>query len=316
MLRKFSIVAALAALLAMIGVGLFAQTADAMAPFPKIIPLPDGYRPEGIVTGRGPVIYAGSLADGSIYQANLRTGQGEILVEGQPGQVAVGLAFDTRSNYLFVSGGPTGTATVYDAGTGELLAQYQLADPTSGPFINDAIVTKDAVYFTNSFAAEIYRIPLGPGGSLPDADAVETIPLVGEYVQVAGFNANGIVATADGEYLIIVNSTAQTLYRVDPLTGEAVAIDLGGAALPNGDGLVLNGNTLYVVQNQINQVSVIELNNTFTTGEVVQTITNDAFRVPTTAALFGNRLYVVNARFGTPPTPDTEYEIVQVMINR
>lgn len=312
MLRKFSVVAAVAALLAVVGMALFTQTADAFAMFPKIIPLPNGYQPEGIVTGRGPVIYAGSLADGSIYQADLRTGEGEILVQGQTGQVAVGLAFDARSNYLFVAGGPTGTATVYDADSGELLAQYQLAAPDSGLFINDAIVTRDAVYFTNSFAPELYRVPLGPGGSLPDASDVETIALGGDYVQVGGFNVNGIVASANGRYLIIVNTSGQTLYRVDPLTGNAVAIDLGDATLANGDGLVLNGNTLYVVQNQLNQVAVIELSNTFTEGTLVETITDDAFRVPTTAALFGSRLYVVNARFGTPPTPDTEYEIVRV----
>jgi hypothetical protein len=34
--------------------------------------------------------------------------------------------------------------------------------------------------------------------------------------------------------------------------------------------------------------------------------------VPTTLALFGSRLYAVNARFGTPPTPTTEYSIVQL----
>jgi len=34
---------------------------------------------------------------------------------------------------------------------------------------------------------------------------------------------------------------------VDPDTGEASAIDLGGDAVPNGDGLLLRGHTLYVV---------------------------------------------------------------------
>jgi sugar lactone lactonase YvrE len=224
--------------------------------------------------------------------------------------MAVGLAFDNRSNNLFVSGGMGGTATVYDADSGALLEQYQL---TAGPaFINDAIVTRNAVYFTNSFAPEFYRLPLGPGGSLSDASDLETIALGGDYVQVGGFNVNGIVASADGRYLIIVNTTAQTLYRVDPLTGDAVAIDLGGASLPNGDGLVLAGKTLYVVQNFSNQIAVIELNNTLTAGTLVDTITNAAFDIPTTAALFGNNLYTVNARFSTPPMAVTEYDIVQV----
>jgi hypothetical protein len=314
MVRKFFVFVVLTAVLVVAGIGLFAATAVAAAPntFPEIIPLPNGFRPEGVVTGHGHTIYAGSLANGAIYKVDVGTGEGEILVAGQTGAVAVGLGFDNRSNYLFVSGGPTGTATVYDADTGEQLAQYQLVSAASGPFINDVIVTNEAAYFTNSSAPELYKVPLGPGGSLPDMGDVATIPLGGEYVQVAGFNANGIVAWANGRYLIIVNTSAQTLYRVDPLTGEAIAIDLGGASLPNGDGLVLIGKTLYVVQNFLNQIAVIKLNNTLTAGTLTDTITDDAFRIPTTAALFGSRLYAVNARFDTPPTPDTEYEIVQV----
>ena len=246
----------------------------------------------------------------------MRTGEGEILVSGQAGQVAVGLGFDNRSNYLFVSGGPTGTGTVYDARSGEQLAQYQLVSAASSPFINDVIVTREAAYFTNSFAPELYKVPLGPAGRLPEISDIETIALGGDYVQVASFNANGIVASPNGRYLIIVNSGGQTLYRVDPLTGEALAIDLGGAPLPNGDGLVLAGDILHIVQNFINQIAVIELNDTLTAGTLIDTITDDAFRVPTTAALFGSRLYVVNARFDTPPMPDTEYEIVQVQVGR
>ena len=42
-------------------------------------------------------------------------------------------------------------------------------------------------------------------------------------------------------------------------------------------------------------------------------ITSDLFQIPTTAALFGDRLAVVNAKFDTgfPPTAD-QYEVVLV----
>src|SRR5438128_2543401 len=86
--------------------------------FPDVIALPNGWLPEGVVTGHGPVIYSGSRANGAIYAANLRTGEGTILVPGQAGRVAVGLSFDARTNYIFVAGGPTGKADVYDAATG------------------------------------------------------------------------------------------------------------------------------------------------------------------------------------------------------
>ncbi len=48
------------------------------------------------------------------------------------------------------------------------------------------------------------------------------------------------------------------------------------------------------------------------TGTVTRTITDAAFDVPTTIARHGDRLYAVNARFGTPPGPSTTYSVVQV----
>lgn len=285
--------------------------------FPSLIPLPDGFRPEGVVVGKGLDIYAGSLADGSIYRADLRTGQGEIVVP-PPGDgiIAVGLSFDRRSNFLFVAGGPAGAGYVYDVETGVMVAEYQLT--TEGPtFINDVIVTRSAAYFTDSFRPFFYRIPLGPAGELPDAVDFEEIPLTGDFVFVPGaFNANGIDATPNGKSLLIVNSTSGELYHVEPDTGFASMIDLGGETLNNGDGILLDGMTLYVVQNRLNQVAVVQLDNGLTAGEIVATITSDDFDVPTTITEFGNFLYLVNARFDTPPEPDTNYDIIMVTKER
>jgi sugar lactone lactonase YvrE len=283
--------------------------------FPKIIPLPNGFQPEGIVIGRGTNLYAGSLATGAIYRADLRTGEGALLVPPQTGRIAVGLDYDRRTNYLFVSGGSLGTGYVYDAKTGESKAAYTF---TSGStFVNDAIVTRKAAYFTDSSRPVLYRVPLGAQGRLPDQSAITEVPLSGDFVFVPGaFNANGIEATPNGKWLIVVHSARGELYRVDPATGQATLIDLGGGSVPAGDGLLLQGHTLYVVQNQLNQIAVINLKDNFTRGRIEATLTDADFRVPTTIANYGNRLYLVNARFGTPPTPDTEYEVVQVRAHR
>ena len=45
---------------------------------------------------------------------------------------------------------------------------------------------------------------------------------------------------------------------------------------------------------------------------MVNTITDPNFDVPTTVGVFGSSLYAVNARFTTPPTPDTTYTVVRV----
>jgi sugar lactone lactonase YvrE len=280
-------------------------------PFPEIIPLPDNFNPEGITTGYGHTFYAGSLADGSIISGDLRTGESQVLVPGEVGRLSVGMDFDERSGYLFVAGGANGVARVYDGESGAQMAEYSLADPSTN-FINDVIVTRQAAFFTNSFAAVIYRVPLGPSGELPDSSMVEMIPLSGDWVQMPGFNANGIVATPNGETLIVISSAAQAVYLVEPETGEATQIDLGGEAVPNGDGLVLQGKTLYVVQNRINQIGVISLSPDLSTGTVGEPITNTAFRIPTTAALFGQSLYAINARFGQDIAADPTFEIVKV----
>lgn len=281
------------------------------APGLQVIPLPDGFAPEGIASGRGSTFYVGSIPTGAIYQGDFLTGEGEILVEPQEGRAAIGLKFDPRSGYLFVAGGPTGEAYVYDTETGETVAVLTLSEDPS--FINDVVITRDAAYFTNSFQQEIYRVPLERNGQLSSTEEVETITLSGDYQFTPGaFNANGIAATPNGDTLIIVNSTEGALYNVDPETGEATRIDLGGGSVPAGDGILLHGKTLYVVQNQLNQVAVIELNSDFTAGTIVETITSERFRVPTTIARFGSSLYVVNARFGTPVTPETDYDVVQV----
>ena len=291
----------------------FSSSMIAAAPakaFPDVIPLPNGFQPEGIATGKGHTFYVGSIPTGAVFRGDLRTGDGEVLVPAQEDRAAIGLKYDERTGLLFVAGGTTGFAFIYDGETGTDQGAIQLT--TDMPrFINDVVITRDAAYFTNSMQPELYRVALANNGE--PLLTSETIPLSGDYVFTPGaFNANGIAATPNGDTLIIVNSVDGLLYNVDPDTGEATLIDLGGEKVLNGDGILLQGKTLYVVQNQLNQIAVVELNSNFTEGIIVDTITDSDFRVPTTIARFGNSLYAVNARFGTPPTPDTEYEIVRV----
>ena len=285
--------------------------------FPETIPLPNGFQPEGVASGNGTELYAGSLATGAIYKADARTGAGELINEAgdfdQP-RMAVGLKHDSRSDVLWVAGGFMGEGYVYDADTGESLAVVELTAP--GTFINDVVVTRDAAYFTDSFQPVVFKVPLDERG-LP-AGSAEALPLTGDFISVPGeFNSNGIDATPNGQTLILVNSVTGTLYTVDPDSGAASAIDLGGEAVPSGDGILLDGRSLYVVQNLLNQIAVVELSPDLASGTVdPEPITSDAFAIPTTAAEFGSSLYAVNARFDVAPpgvpAPDVEFDIVQV----
>lgn len=267
-------------------------------PFPSTIPLPDGFLPEGITIGAGPggpTAWFGSRADGDIYAADLRTGEGRVISQG-PGTASVGLKID-RHGVLFVAGGDSGTARAVDARTGELLATYPLT--TGESFVNDVLVTADAVWLTDSRQAQLYRLPYGPGGSLPTT--VERLPLTGDWVQApSGTNsANGIAPTPDGSALVVINSAQAALYRVDPATGVTRRLDVG-APMTNGDGLLLDGRTLYVVQNRSNRVAVVRLDPAGTSGTVTGYLTSPDFQVPTTVARHGDGLYLPNAKFGLP----------------
>lgn len=278
--------------------------------FPKIIPLPNGWQPEGIASGRGTTFYVGSLANGAIYLGDFRTGIGAIFVPGQAGNVAVGTYVDQRSNYLFVAGGPTGQGRVYDASTGTLLKTYQFQ--TTNTFINDVIVTREAAYFTDSFRDLLYRVSLAAGGELVDTPYV-AIQLIGDFALVNGaFNANGIEATPDGKWLVIDQTATGKLFRVNPTSGQTKLINAGGYEFTNADGLRFAGSDLYVVQNADNQVAVVQLNADLTAGVVKDTITDPALRVPTTLASFGDSLYAVNARFGDPSPGTIDYQAVKL----
>lgn len=297
------------------GLGLFLAAMALMSPLaisaqavvPDVIALPPGWQPEGIAKGRGTTMFSGSIATGDVLAVDVVTGESHFVVDAPPGRTAAGLEQD-RWGRLWVAGGATGEAYVY-AADGAPAATLSLGSPPSA-FINDVVITRDAAWFTDSFDDVLYRIPIAGDGSL---GAPEVVPLTGSYQHGAGFNLNGIEATAGDRWLIAVQSNTGILYRIDPITGGATAIDLGGASLVNGDGLLLQGRRLYVVQNFFNKVSVVDLDpRGFTSGTVVGELTSPNLDIPTTVASLGNRLYLVNSRFSTPPTPTTPYAMVAV----
>ena len=287
-------------LLVTIAAAILASPLAAKGAFPERITLPDDFRPEGIAVGKGASFWVGSIPTGAIYRGDLRTGQGTIINPGGSGRAAIGVELG-RHGRLWVAGGQTGRGFVYDARSGDLLATHTLttASPT---FVNDVVFTRKGAYFTDSNQAFIYRVR---GGQ------VTQIPLTGDFAMAPGFNVNGIDATRNGKRLVIVQSNLGKVFTVNPGNGRTREIALDQPVV-NGDGILLDHRTLYVVQNRDNKVAVIRLNRNLTAGRVVQHITDPDFDVPSTIDDFGKRIYAVNARFrpaGTPP--EREYWLAQ-----
>ena len=297
--------------LALLAVALLAATLPATAaahhpsgsPFPKLIALPVGFQPEGIAI-KHESFFVGSIPTGAVYRGDLRTGTGDVLVQPQAGRAAIGLKV-SRDGRLFVAGGPTGKAFVYDARTGAPLAEHALAGGT--PFINDVALRHGTAYFTNSRAPEVFALPLAGGPA-------RRIAITGDFQQTGdatATNLNGI-AVAGHDTLVLVQTNTGKLFAADADTGVAKEIDLGGANVVNGDGLLLFGRILFVVQNRLNQIAVVLLSRDLSHGRVVKTITDPAFDVPTTIAAAHRHLFAVNARFGTPSPQTATYNVVRV----
>jgi len=287
--------------------------AAAPGPGAAVVPLPDGFQPEGVAVGTGDLAttgFFGSRADGDIYAADLRTGEGHILAQG-PGTPSLGLKVDDRDR-LFVAGGSGGDLRVLDARTGRTLRSYQLVSGQDA-FINDLVLTPGAVWVTDSSSAQLFKLPLGRRGGLPDAP--QRLALRGDWSQGEGVSANGITTTPDGRFLLVVNSASGQLYRVPRATGRAAVVPLRGLGEPglvNGDGLLREGSTLYAVQNQLDRVAVLRLTNDGSSARVTRILTDERFDVPTTVARSGRKLVLPNARFRTTPTPTTPYDAVRI----
>jgi outer membrane protein assembly factor BamB len=257
---------------------------------------------EGIAAGEGKTFYAGELSTGDIFRGDIRKDTATRFIDAPAGRAAAGMKADTCHHLLFVAGAATGKAFVYNTETGKPVADFDLAKG----FINDVTLTRDGAWFTNSAAAELYFLPVGEHGEL---GKVKTLKLHGPAAELKqGFNLNGIAASEDGKVLIVAHSMNGALYTVNPKTGHSAAIK--GVSVPFVDGILVRGDNVWAVQNQLNQITRLDLSSDLSSADVRNTIRSGAFNIPTTVALFGeDTLGAVNAQFNQPPSP---FEVVLV----
>jgi sugar lactone lactonase YvrE len=314
MVRRLLLVAILA-----LGVGFVAPGTAAADREPASIPLPTDFEPEGISSGPGATVFVGSTRSGDIFRGSMRTGHGKIFIDAPPGRAALGVRYDRRHHLLFVAGGATGAAYVYDSRSGKPVAAYQFA-PAGTALLNDVDVTRHAAYFTDSFSANLYEIPIRHHGRL---GAGVTVKLSGPAATVVpgAFNLNGIQATPDGRTLIVNNSQLGALFTINPRTGASASIAVDGLIPGAPDGLLLTSrHTLWVVENSANTLVRVRLSADLSRGTIRATVTSPRFEFPTTVAKHGDDLGVVNAKFdlGLPPPfgpgapPGTPFEVVVV----
>ena len=178
-------------------------------------------------------------------------------------------------------GGTSGRATVYDASSGAEVAFYQFLPPGVAG-INDVVVTRQAAYLTDTTRPFLGRVALAQNGQPGDGVLIPlpaNFGVRGPCTVGPSPRGNGMAATPDGDYLILVHSSEGRLYLVDTTTHTLMPIPIsggdlaGGAALCSGDGILLEGHTLYVVQSVLNRVAVVQMAPDYSSGEITGYIT-------------------------------------------
>jgi sugar lactone lactonase YvrE len=278
----------------------------AAAPPTQVIVLPGARSAEGIAAGKGSTFYASDLVRGDIFRGDIRRGTAELFIDAPDGTQSVGMDVDLRHDLLFVAGG-MGKAYVYNARTGATVATYNVGDPAT-TLVNDVTVTPFGAWFTDSLQPKLYFVPIVFGVPGP----LRTLELSGPAAGPSGgFFLNGITSTPSGGTLLVAPTPLGKLCTINPITGASELV--ANVDVPSPDGLVLDGRHLWVVQTFLNQVSRWRLSGDLGRGTPDGVITDPEFRVPLTAAKFGNRLAVVNSHLDTgfPPTHPT-YEVIVV----
>lgn len=277
-------------------------------PAPVAVSLPDSISfPEGIAYDPSAgALYTGSAVDGAIVrvkvEAGTEAGAPDIVTPGGTLVPAANTIFPAvlgmkvdAAKRLWIAGGRTGKIWVVNTADGTVLKSASVA--TAGTsLINDVALAGAAGYFTDTLVPVLWRVSV-KGATIGAPE--RWLSLVGSPIEYAtGPNLNGIAVTPDEKTLIVVHMGKGQLFKIDIATKTITPIATDGEDLTGADGLVLDGQTLYVVRQTANQIATLNINADFTSATVVSRFSN-GLTWPATAAKVGNDLVVVNTQFNT-----------------
>jgi sugar lactone lactonase YvrE len=254
---------------------------------------------EGIGVDRATKVFYVSATNrsGTIYRGEV--GDEELTVWQGPREGDNGRGIDVdRHGRVYVAGGPSAEVRVFSR-SGELLAELPTGEP--GSFLNDIWVGPDgAAYVTDSSLPRIWRVSRQHGAWAITLwrDVSDTISYT---PPITDFDLGGIVTTPDGKAILTTQGTTGQLWRIDLATRAITEVAVDGPPLTNADGIVLVGHRLYVVQNFLRQITKLRLTRNWTAATTQEVLGTPADRTFTTAKRVGNRLLVVDSKFGFSP---------------
>jgi Cu-Zn family superoxide dismutase len=247
--------------------------------------------------------YVGSLADGTLFRLT-PTGDVEVWSPaGADGRNSVaGVKVDSAQR-LWAAGGYEGALHVYDLESRSVIAHMEVGARPS--CVNDiAFGPSGEAYVTDSLISLMFRV---------DADS----PVMRPWVDLAeqgvpwaeGLNFNGVVLTPDRKHLVACQTNLGRFWQIALETGRVNEVAVAGGPLPHCDGIALWESTLCVAVNAHNQLALVELADDGSSGAVTALLSSDDFAFPTSVAIHGGRLLVVNSQLdkmgGAPALPFT-----------
>lgn len=276
----------------------------------------EGTFPEGIAYAADlGAFFVTGAGSGAVYRVDAASGEvATVLAPGsRAGFTTIGATVDGTT--LWVAGGASGELLRFDGADGgpfDAPTRTYGSPAADATFFNDVRVAPDGtVFVTDSNRPALFHLAPGADEVTPFVEYAGT-----PFAYVEGFNANGLAITPDGSTIVVVQANTGLLFRIDVATRAVTAIDLGGATVPGGDGLVLDGSTLYVVQNGADQVSVVALADDLASGTVTGVLTDERLVSAATAALVGDRLLVTSAQFARMQTgPMLPFEVIVLPVD-
>mmetsp|Transcript_4053 Transcript_4053/g.12182 ORF Transcript_4053/g.12182 Transcript_4053/m.12182 type:complete len:308 (-) Transcript_4053:149-1072(-) len=248
------------------------------------IDLPLGQQPEKVTKGPGNTLLVGLLT-GGIYRIDFdRDNALEEVISTT--ESVVGIDYSPVRD--FIVGTDLQRIFFLKQATGELVANCTVEGAV---FINDVIIYRGFAYFTDSRRSVLYKLSLWNAGKCRVMTKSVDIPSSESTI-----GPNGITTFANK--LLVVQSTLGNLYEVDLKTFDTRLVLRGGVTF--GDGLAVRKNILYVARNRLDRIEVFRLRSAKgrISAKRLGRIESDEFRVPTTVALFSDKVCVCNARFG------------------
>ena len=290
------------AVLALLAAAALPAAAEAATPGRYVLPGAQVF-PEGVALRPGTdQFFVTSTHDGTIFRGRLGRSRTQVFLRPGARAARAPNGIKATRDRLIIAGSVLNRIDVVDLRTGDLVRRFNTG---SGGLINDiALAPNGDAYATDSGRGLVFRIRAAQLRRRGAPVSLEPLVRVPEALAPSGYT-NGIVVAGPRTLLVCVTSNG-FLLRVDLRTRRVTRVTInGGEGIPAADGMALRGRTLYVV-NAASRVTQLRLSATAATARFLRDIESPGFHLPTTVAIAGRRLLVVNSQFdrrsaGLPP---------------